>query len=143
MSRASAIFAAALVLAHTAPARAEAPAWDQKQVTALAEQFVQVLDDIAVASREAAPQPTALQQRTRDAAASGIQRLRDAAGDYLAKLKAGHDGEMTQARYRNLRDSFRDTRQTARDAVAAPRMDELLRKASGLIDELGRYYPDA
>ena len=143
MSRASAIFATALVLAHTVPARAEAPKWNQKQVTALAEQLVQVFDDIATASREAPPQPTAMQQRTRDAAASGIQRLRDAAGDYLGKLKAGHDRDTTQARYRNLRDSFRETRQDARNAVATPKMDELLRKASGLLDELGGYYPDA
>ena len=70
-----------------------------------------VLDGIATASREAPPQPTALQQRTRDAAASGVHRLRDAAGDYLAKLKAGRDRDMTQARYRILRDSYRETRQ--------------------------------
>jgi hypothetical protein len=142
-SRASAILVAALVLAHTGPARAEAPAWDQRQVTALAQQLVKVLGDIATAAREAPPQATAIQQRTRDAAISGIHRVRSAASDYLSKLRAGQDRDLTESRFRIVRDSFRDQLAVARDAVAGPKMDELLSKANGLLDELGQYYPDA
>jgi hypothetical protein len=142
-SSASAIFAAAMALVQTAPARAETPKWNQNQVIVLAEQFVSVLDDISAASREAPDQATAMQQRTRDAAANGLRRVRDGASDYLRKLRSGQDRDLTEPRFRIVRDSFHDQVAVGRNAVPSPKVEELLNKANGILDELGRYYPDA
>src|SRR5688572_12697109 len=97
--------ALALIVAATASAAPPdgAPEWNQKQVTALAAQLVQVVDEALASAKEAPPQATALQQRRRDAALGGYRQVREAAADYLAKLEAGRDRDMTEAHLRNLR----------------------------------------
>jgi hypothetical protein len=124
-------------------ARADAPAWDPKQVTALASQLVQVVDEALAAAKQAPPQATALQQRRRDAAVSGYRRVREAAADYLAKLEAGRDRDMTEAHFRNLRNLFKSTRASAGNAEPTPEAQERLKRIDQLLRELGRYYPDA
>lgn len=124
-------------------ARADATPWDQKQVTALATQLVQVVDEALAASKEAPPQATALQQRRRDAAVSGYRRVREAAADYLARLEAGRDRDMTEAHFRDLRKEFKSTRVSAGDAEPTPKAQEQLKRIDQLLNELGRYYPDA
>jgi hypothetical protein len=69
--------------------------------------------------------------------------VRQAASDYLAKLEAGRDRDLTEAHFRNVKIKFNDTRTVARNAVPTPEMDGYLRKADQLLTELGRYYPDA
>lgn len=124
-------------------ARAAEPDWDPKQVIALAEKLVTILDESIAAAREAPPQATALQQRTRDAAVKDFQRVRQAADVFVSKLEAGWDRDMTVAYFRSVRDGFRDARQTARDAVPTEKAEENLRKANQVLSELSRHYPDA
>jgi hypothetical protein len=139
----SAIASAALGLAFSTAALADPPVWDQKQVTALATQLVQVVDAALAASKEAPGQATALQQRRRDAAVSGYRRVREAAADYRAKLEAGRDRDLTEAHFRNLRNLVKSTRASAGDAEPTPKAQEQLDKVDSLLGELGRYYPDA
>jgi hypothetical protein len=140
--------AAAFVLGGTAsPVRAAdpapAPAWNQKEVLRLAEELAAELDQADAASRAAPPQATALQQRTRDAAANSFHRVHDAAADFAKKLRQGRDRETTEAHFKNVRTAFENTRKIARDAVATPDVDQHLRRASELIQQLARFYPHA
>ena len=138
---------AALVLIVAATASAAppdgAPEWNQKHVTALAAQLVQVVDEALASAKEAPPQATALQQRRRDAALGGYRQVREAAADYLAKLEAGRDRDMTEAHFRNLRNLFKSTRQSAGDAEPMPEAQQQLTKIDRLLKQLGGYYPDA
>jgi len=142
-TRTGAILLAAALLAHAAPARAAAPEWNQKEVTALARKLLGVVDQIDAAAKVAPQQPTAMQQRTRDAAKNSFFQVRRATADYVAKLEAGRDRELTEAHFRGVKIAFADTRRLARDAVPTPEMEGYLRKADELLSELGRYYPDA
>lgn len=144
--RLAAILLGALVIGQgpTASSAPESgPAWSQKKVLALAEKLVRALDDTAAAAREAPPQATVLQQRTRDDALSSFDQVRELASDYAAKLRKGWDRDMTEAYFRNVKKMFRDTRKLARDAVPTEKVDQKLRETDGILDELSRFYPNA
>ena len=130
------------VVAASAASAAE-PRWNQQEVLGLAEQLVRVLDETAAAAREAPPQATVMQQRTRDDAANGLRRVREAASDYAAKLRKGWDRDMTEAYLRNVKKMFQDSRKLARDAVPTETVDEKLRETDDLLGQLSRYYPNA
>jgi len=138
--------ALALVLALGAPgsqARAEGPAWRQQEVLGLARKLDVVLGEVVAAAREETPQDTALQQRTRDAAVSRFDRVRQAADALVAKLEAGWDRDASEAYFRNLRDVFRETGQVAGDAVPRENVRQKLDEAIGILKQLSRYYPEA
>ena len=130
------------VIAASAATTAE-PAWNQNEVLGLAEQLVRVLDETAAAAREAPPQATVMQQRTRDDAANGLRHVRDAASDYAAKLRKGWDRDMTEAYLRNVKKMFKDSRKLARDAVPTEKVEQKLRETDELLGRLSRYYPNA
>jgi hypothetical protein len=130
------------VIAASAATAAEPP-WNQQEVLGLAEQLVRVLDETAAAAREAPPQATVMQQRTRDDAANGLRRVREAASDYAAKLRKGWDRDMTEAYLRNVEKMFRDSRKLARDAVPTEKVEQKLRETDELLGRLSRYYPNA
>src|SRR5262245_57647897 len=111
-------------------ALAAEPDWNQKEVLALAEQLGRALDEAASAAREAPPQATVLQQRTRDDALNSFDQVRELARDYVAKLRKGWDRDMTEAYFRNLNKLFRDTRKLARDAVATQKVDQKMRETN-------------
>jgi hypothetical protein len=119
------------------------PKWNQQEVLGLAEQLVRALDEIAAAAREAPPQATVLQQRTRDDALNSIGPVREAANDYVAKLRKGWDRDLTETYFRNLKKQFIDTRKLARDAVPTEEVERKLREADGIFEELSRFYPNA
>jgi F0F1-type ATP synthase membrane subunit b/b' len=119
-----------------------APKWDQKQVLALAEKLAGALRNAQAAAREAPPQATALQQRTRDAALSNFEEVRQATDKYLQKLRAGWDRDMTAAYFRVVRNGLRDSVRSARDAVPSEEVGRNLDEANEAVAELGRYYPD-
>src|SRR5262245_49361834 len=134
--------AIAIVLGELASsARAAEPEWSKKTVLGLAEKLARVLDEAAAAAREAPPQATVLQQRTRDDALRSFDQVRQASGDYVAKLRKGWDRELTEAYFRRVRTLFRDVRKSARDAVPTKELDQKLREAAGLLEELSRFYP--
>jgi len=144
--RLAAILLGALVLDQAgvaSSARAAEPAWSQKEVTGLAANLSRVLGDTAAAAREAPPQATVLQQRTRDDALRSFNRVREAADDYLAKLRKGWDRDLTESYFRALKRQFRDARGLARDAVPTKTVDEKLSEAEELIEKLSRFYPNA
>ena len=138
------IRAGAVLLAVIAAsgAAAEQPRWNQQEVLGLAEQLVRVLDETAAAAREAPPQATVMQQRTRDDAANGLRRVREAASDYAAKLRKGWDRDMTEAYLRNVKKMFRDSRTLARDAVPTEKVEQKLRETDEVLGRLSRYYPN-
>jgi hypothetical protein len=144
--RLAAILLGALVIGQ-GPAASSAPesgpAWSQKAVLALADKLVRALDDTAAAAREAPPQATVLQQRTRDDALASFDQVRELASDYAAKLRKGWDRDMTEAYFRNVKKMFRDTRKLARDAVPTEKVDQKLRETDRILDELSRFYPNA
>ena len=144
--RASAALAAAIAIAlgHAAASEPAAqPRWNQQEVLGLAEQLVRTLDETAAAAREAPPQDTVLQQRTRDDAANGLRQVRELAGDYVAKLRKGWDRDMTESYLRSVKKMFKDSRKRARDAVPTEKVDEKLRETDELLEQLSRYYPSA
>src|SRR5262245_34024579 len=137
------IAAIALAQVQASSAHAAEPQWNQKEVLGLAEKLVRALDETADAAREAPPQATVLQQRTRDDAANGLRQVREAASDYVAKLKKGWDRDMTESYLRNVKKMFKDSRKRARDAVPTEKVDEKLRETDEILDQLSRYYPSA
>jgi hypothetical protein len=139
LSAALALIAAAN--AFGAPPASE-PKWNQKEVLALGEKLVTALHDAEAAAREAPPQATALQQRKRDAAVSTFLEVRQAADVYVTKLRAGWDGDRTEAYFRNVRDGLRRALDSARDAVPSEKVGENLGKANQALAELARYYPN-
>jgi len=145
-TRAGVILLAAIAIAQgqaVSSARAAEPQWNQKEVIGLAERLVRVLDETAAAAREAPPQATVLQQRTRDDAANGLRQVRELAGDYVAKLKKGWDRDMTESYLRNVKKMFKDSRKLARDAVPTEKVDDKLRETDEILEQLSRYYPSA
>ena len=144
-TRIGALLLAALCapIAPVPSARAEEPKWNQQEVLRLADELGEVLRAAEAASREAPPQATALQQRKRDAAANGFHRIQKAAADFSAKLRAGWDREMTQAYFRNVRDTFESTRKLAGDAVPTEKVNQHLTRADELLQQLARFYPEA
>jgi hypothetical protein len=142
--RAGAMLLAAIGLGLWASsARAAEPRWNQQEVLGLAEQLARVLDETAAAAREAPPQPTVLQQRTRDDALSSMGRVQQAADDYVAKLRKGWDRDLTEAYFKSVKRLFRDTRELARDAVPTQKVDQKLRETDAILEKLSRYYPNA
>jgi len=144
--RISAILLIAFVIGQgqgASSAPAAEPKWNQQQVLGLGEKLVRALDETAAAAREAPPQATVLQQRTRDDARNSFDQVRRAAGDYAAKLRKGWDRDMSMASFRSVRVLFRDTRQSARNAVPTEKVDQKLREVERLLEELSRFYPDA
>jgi hypothetical protein len=144
-TKTSAILMATLALASSgpiSPARAAEPEWNQKEVLRLADELGEVLHEAEAASRDAPPQATALQQRKRDAAANGFHRVQKAAADFSAKLRAGRDRELTQAYFRNVRDTFESTRKLAGDAVPTEKVKQHLTQADKLLEQLSHYYPE-
>jgi hypothetical protein len=119
------------------------PQWNAQQVLGLAEQLVRALDETAAAAREAPPQATVMQQRTRDGAVTGLRETRQLAGDYLAKLRKGWDRDMTEAYLRSVKRKFSESRKLARDAVPTEEVEEKLRETDGILEQLSRYYPNA
>lgn len=144
--RISAILLVAIAIGQgeaVSSAPAAEPEWNPQEVLGLAEKLVRVLDETAAAAREAPPQATVLQQRTRDDTLNSFARVRQAADDYVAKLRKGWDRELTEAYFRNVERLLRDTRKLARDAVPTEKVDQKLREADGLLEKLSRFYSDA
>jgi hypothetical protein len=83
-----------------------------------------------------------LQQRTRDAALSSFEQVRQATDAYVRKLRAGWDRDMTAAYFRSVREGLRSARQLAGDAVPTADVGAKLDEANDLVAELERYYPD-
>ena len=145
-SRISAILLVAIAIGQAeavSAAPAAGPKWNQQEVLALAEKLARVLDEIAAAAREAPPQSTVLQQRTRDDALNEFDLVREATRDYVAKLRKDWDHDMTESYFRNVKRLFQDARKSGRDAVPTEKVDRKLSEAAGLLDELSRFYPNA
>jgi hypothetical protein len=129
----------ALLLAILAPAL-PAAAWDQGEATALAAELEQVLGLVLASAEKAAPQETALQQRTRDAAVVEMRQAHEMSREYHSKLDRGANQDDTEHLFNQLRSVTRQARRTARDAVADPKVAPLLDRMDSLVDALVAQY---
>ena len=124
------------------PAQAETRSWDQDEVTMLADQFMISLAKISLAAKKATQQETAIQQRMRDGAVSGLGRLREVASGYAKQLHSGRGQSATELYFAQVRELFNNVRRTARDAIPAKQQGENIEAAEKLLDKLAEYYDD-
>jgi len=131
----------ALVVAPAGDAPAEpALAWDRDQVLELVERAELELEAAEAASRDAASQPTVLQQRSRDAAVQQIPEVRAALEALRQRLAAGDDRELTAPLFRNVRRAVIGLQDEAADAQADPTAGARWQKTRATVEEIGRYY---
>jgi len=119
---------------------AEPQEWDQQEATKLAQEFVETIDKIIAGAKTAPLQKTAIRQRTRDGAVSGLSAVRKSAEAYAKQLESGRDGSATELFFAQVREGFEQTRSVARDAVASGEQRSNLETAEKLLDQLARYY---
>lgn len=124
------------------PTLAEPEAWDQDEVTELADQFMISLARISLAAKTATQQETAIQQRMRDGAVSGLGRLREVASGYSKQLHNGRGRSATELYFGQVRELFQNIRGGARDAIPAKQQGENIAAAEKLLDQLAKYYED-
>ncbi len=129
-------------LLKPSPVQAETPAWDQDEVTKLADQFMISLAKISLATKTANPQDTAIHQRMRDGAVSGLGRLREIASGYAKQLHKGRGRSATELYFGQVRELFHNIRGGARDAIPAKQQGENIAAAERLLDQLAEYYED-
>lgn len=135
---------AAVSLGLAGRAGAEPAAWDPERATSLSEKLVEIARQLEEAAAEAPAQPTAMQQRTRDAALLQLPRIRANAEELHRRLGRGWDRDETVAYFAQLRESVQELWTRARDAkVLSQRAVDLLDEARSVARELGAYYDGA
>lgn len=130
-----------LLLPGAAPG-AEAPAWDQKQVSALAGRLLSAIDTLLADPDLDAKQGTAMQQREHEAAISTATELRRLVADYKSRIDTGYSQEDSRPFWDRI-DALRGEIQAySRHSWLPPKTDEKADRVSELFDELALLYPD-
>jgi len=109
----------------------------------LASEFTKTIDRALAVIRGAAPQETAMHQRTRDAAVEMLKDLRAMAAAYESRVKQSGTIMETEFFFQSLKSAVTATRATARDAVPDPRVAVNLDRLAELLEQLGAVYASA
>jgi hypothetical protein len=117
--------------------------WDQQRAIELSSQLEETFDLVVQSAEIAAPQQTAMQQRTRDAALSEFTHVRDISRDYAAKIREGWGREDSEPFFSQLSQATRRAREIARDAVPVPKVAVLLERVDSLLLQLSKQYESA
>lgn len=115
-------------------------AWDQSSITKLANELERTLGEAYERSLDAPRQPTALQQRERDAAQSIIRRARDLSQEYARRMRDGWDRESSEAYFRAVAGEVAHVWDTAGDAKLAKSSQPLIERLQRILDELRAAY---
>lgn len=129
----------ALVLL-TAALPVAAEGWDGERAIALASELASTLDTLVATAETAAPQETAMQQRTRDAAVLEMKNARDLGREYATKIRGGWSRDDSEFFFSQLRRATRQARERARDAVPDPNVAPHLERMDTLLAELSALY---
>ncbi len=132
--------AAMLGLCLATAAGAQALEWDAEEVLTLATELDHGIGALLREAPKAAPQDTAFQQRTRDAAVTQMKRAKEASASFLSKLRLGWDRDETEPHFRYLSGALKDVRETAGDAEAQPNTEQLIARIFALRFELEKRY---
>jgi hypothetical protein len=135
-----AILLMAFLTAGLASGEDDVVSWDSAVVTKLANELEKTLDEALDKSRSAPDQPTAFQQRERDAAQGRIRRSRELGADYARRMRAGWSREDSEPYFRGVADSIDQIWETAGDAVPAPKAQPLVDRLHAIVDELRAQY---
>ncbi|MGY8803804.1 MAG: hypothetical protein ACKVK6_06160 [bacterium] len=109
----------------------------------LASEFTKTIDRALAVIRGAAPQETAMHQRTRDAAVEMLKDLRAMAAAYESRVKQSDAIMDTDFFFQSLKAGANATRATARDAVPDPRVAVHLNHLNKLLVQLSAVYATA
>ncbi len=114
--------------------------WDQSDVTKLAIELEQTLQEAYEGSLNAPRQRTAIQQRERDAAQGVIRRARDLGQEYAQRMRDGWDRESSDPYFRAVAEGVAQIWQTAGDAKPAARSRPTIERLQGLLEMLRSAY---
>jgi hypothetical protein len=135
---------AACVAFSAAPCRAQATAWDQAKVTALAVQLHGVLGELQTAMRrEGNPSMAQVQSRARHSFRDSLRVLRSETRALAAELEAGAGLEETWPIVRRARVVIRDLREEGRRMGWAEPAVGHARRAEELIAQIAPFYAGA
>ena len=121
---------------------AEAPSWDQKQVSALAGRLLSAIDALLADPDLDARQGTAMQQREHEAAISTAKELRRLVAGYKSRIDMGYSQEDSRPFWDQVDAVRGDIQAYARHSWLPPKTDERADRVSELFDELALYYPN-
>lgn len=117
--------------------------WDDAVATKLATDLEETLQDAYETSLEAPPQPTALQQRQRDAAQGVIRRARNLSADYARKMRAGWSRKASEPYFRAVAEEVAHIFDTSGDAEPAISAKPLIERLHLILDQLQARYDAA
>ncbi|MCG8589082.1 MAG: hypothetical protein MJE66_07300 [Proteobacteria bacterium] len=118
-------------------ARAQPPG---EALTPLALELTEIVDKALALARTAKSQDTALQQRTRDAAVSAMERVRRMAVEYRERVGQSQSIAETELFFGSLSEAVASAREIAGDAVPAPGVAVELDRLGAVIARLSDVY---
>ena len=131
---------AVLLLVSLTPLSVAGESWDRDRAVVLAAQLEQTLGLALAAAETATQQPTAMQQRTRDAAVIEMRRAHEYSGHYANKLRGGWDRDESEPFFDQLSRATRQARETASGAIPDPTVAPHLERMNTLLLELSKLY---
>jgi hypothetical protein len=139
------LFACALVVGHSATARAELAAWDQSKVAALARQLEEKSKTLYDTFYKQPP-PNIGSGHSQDyrRLKQEVRRIKSEARELAAALEKGEGREDTQPIYEQLMEIVRSARDNARRVFTTQDVQARAGEVRQLLNQLSPYYdPDA